>query len=115
MDKGGLYIGAGHVVGVAAQANEARAMVYTYAYLQRKGEQMLLRGTGEASSIEALLKAIGTRVPIALCLDTPRCVHRVLHSTGTPEVLVAQAFPNAPLTDLRGCSWSRMEAMCGII
>ena len=105
MDKGGLYIGAGHVVGVAAQANEAGAMVYTYAYLQRKGEQMLLRGTGEASSIEALLKAIGTRVPIALCLDTPRCVHRVLHSTGTPEDLVAQAFPNAPLTDLRVGQW----------
>lgn len=105
MDKGGLYIGAGHVIGVAAQAAADGSMMYTYAYLQRKGEQMLLRGTGEASSIEALLKAIGTRVPIALCIDTPRCVHRVLQSTGTPEDLVAQAFPNAPLTDLRVGQW----------
>jgi Tfp pilus assembly protein PilN len=105
MDKGGLYIGAGHVVGVAVQATAAGAVVYTYAYLQRKGEQILLRGTGEAGSIEALLKDIGTRVPIALCLDTPRCVHRVLHSTGAPEDLVAQAFPNAPLTDLRVGQW----------
>ncbi|MBL8001152.1 MAG: hypothetical protein JNL05_04240 [Flavobacteriales bacterium] len=99
MDQGGLYVGAGQVVGVAiGPLQEDRP--YTWVHLRRGRKAMHLIAHGTAATAEELLKTTGTRVPMALCIDHERCVHRAVAAEGPLHDLLPLAFPNAPVDDL---------------
>lgn len=106
MEKGGLIVGKGHVLGVAVHTVDAERIQLSYVYLQRKRDGVHVRAQGIAGSPQELAAAVGPRVPVALALDTDRCVHRVLERSGTPEELLRQAFPNAPLDELVTSLWT---------
>lgn len=120
MDSGGLYVGAGQVVGVALQG-----AMYRYVHLVRRRRAVVLRRHGEADSVAALVKAVGTRVPMALCVDHERCVHRVVTDGTTAEERIAKAFPGAATgsmcaslrtqSGMTGCSMMRRDEATALL
>lgn len=105
MERGGIIVGQGEAIGVAVHAVTAEAIALTHVHLHRRKDGVHLRAQGEASDIAGLASTYGTRIPVALTMDTDRCVHRVLHRTGEPDDLLRQAFPNAALDELCTSVW----------
>ena len=105
MEGGGLLVGAGTVNGVAVMGTPD-APELPYVRLQRQGREVRILEHGIADSLDALHKALGTRVPLAVVLHTPRAVHRVMQVTGEDmEMALRRTFPNAPLEQLHVSAW----------
>ncbi|HEY0976989.1 MAG TPA: hypothetical protein VGE21_05920 [Flavobacteriales bacterium] len=100
MDKGGLIVGKDQVLGVQVTAVAEGTVAFRAVHLQRQRGGMHVRGVLEGEDPLALKERFGTRVPIALCIDTDRCVHRVLPRRLEPDEAVRTAFANAPVDEL---------------
>lgn len=105
MERGGIIVGQGEVIGVAVHAVTAEALVLAHVHLHRRKDGVHVRAQGEATDLAGLAATYGTRIPVALTMDTDRCVHRVLQRTGEPDELLRQAFPNAALDELSTSVW----------
>ena len=98
MDKGGPYVGAGHVLGVSVQTGTG-GPVHRWVHLVRGRRAVHLRGHGEAENASELIRQVGTRVPLALCVDHERCIHRVVPDEGSAEEQVGRAFAGANVSE----------------
>ncbi|HMQ77080.1 MAG TPA: hypothetical protein PKE21_13605 [Flavobacteriales bacterium] len=124
MDKGGPYVGAGHVLGVSVQTGTG-GPVHRWVHLVRGRRAVHLRGHGEAANAQELIRQVGTRIPMALCIDHERCVHRVVPAEGSAEDQVRRAFAGANVAEVcvslrvlegsTGCSMMRRAEAVAIV
>ncbi len=96
MERGGLIVGTDQVLGVVVDGSGPLHFVL----LRRTARQVELLAQGTADDAGALAARCGTRVPVALALAGPRCIHRVTNATGDPVQRIGAAFPHAPLDQL---------------
>lgn len=95
----------GQVIGVAVH-EDAEKPALRYVHLKRSRNELRIVKTGTAADAEELKLACGTRVPVVVVLDSPRCLHRVMNDSGALEELVPKAFPGALLDDLHVSGWT---------
>lgn len=103
MERGGILVGTGQVVGLSIHGD---GQPLHYVHLQSARGSVRLLGHGTVSTFEELARAIGTRVPLSVVWDGPRCVHRVIARTGNAGDMLASAFPNAPMGELHFSGWT---------
>lgn len=96
MERGGLIVGADQVLGVVMDGPGPLHFVL----LRRTARQVKLLAHGTTDDAGALAAQCGTRVPVALALSGPRCIHRVTNASGEPVQRLGAAFPHAPLDQL---------------
>ncbi|MBK6882013.1 MAG: hypothetical protein IPH05_03520 [Flavobacteriales bacterium] len=97
------------MTGVSVHTDGADA-TYRFVRLQRIGDKVRILGQGEATDAQDLLKRVGERVPIALSILTPRCLHRVVRRVGYLDELVPVAFPGAAMEQILSAGWCEGEA-----
>jgi hypothetical protein len=105
MEGGTALVVSGQVTGVSVHSDGGEASL-RYVRLQRRGNEVIVRGQGTATDPQDLLKQVGTRVPLVLSLLTPRCLHRVLRRAGPLEELVPLAFPGVSLDQVLAAGWN---------
>ncbi|MBL7982297.1 MAG: hypothetical protein JNL52_10875 [Flavobacteriales bacterium] len=96
MEKGGLLVGNDQVLGVAFSSSGS----FQFVHLHRTRREVRLLRMGNAADANDLARQCGTRVPVALALDGPRTVHRVVPTAGSVQSMLTSAFPHAPLDQL---------------
>lgn len=107
--EGAALVVSGQVTGVSVHTDGADA-TYRFVRLQRIGDEVRILGQGEATDAQDLLKRVGARVPIALSILTPRCLHRVVRRVGSLDELVPVAFPGAAMEQILSAGWCEVEA-----
>lgn len=108
MERGGLLVGPGNVVGIALTTGDAPM---TWVHLRRHGDHVSVKGHGTASDAHDLKKQVGTRMPLAVALDGSGCVNRVMpHHANASDVLQA-AFPGAQAEHLLFSAWAAEGAV----
>jgi hypothetical protein len=107
--EGAALVVSGQVTGVSVHTDGAEA-TFRFVRLQRAGDEVRILGQGEATNARDLLIQVGSRVPIALSVLTPRCLHRVLRRVGPLEELVPLAFPGAAMEQILAAGWREGEA-----
>ena len=96
------------VIGVSVHTDGDRPEL-RWVRIKRSGKQVIIVGSGTATDALHLKKQCGTRAPLAIAFDTPRCLHRSIASTGTIEELVVKAFPGAALEHLHVSAWQDVK------
>lgn len=105
MDPGDFIVGKGQMLGVVVHAWTDDSILLSHVHLHQRSDGIDVRVQGSAAGLAELVKQYGTRIPVSLVLDTPRCVHKVIASTGDRTTILQQAFPNAPLEQLATSVW----------
>lgn len=106
MEGGTTLIMSAEVVGVSVQ-EDAEHPAYHYVRLRRMRGEIRTLATGTAKDAVELKRCCGTRAPLALNIDTPRCLHRVAPGHGELATTLAQAFPGVHLEQLTASGWQQ--------
>jgi len=93
MDKGGLIIGKGHVIGLELYSLD-EGLGIRYAYLQKKKNKIELIAQGEVSNWEALKNQFGDRIPLAINLNTSKVLTRSITGPIDIDANIQSALPN---------------------
>jgi acylphosphatase len=89
MERGATLVVSGQVTGVAVHADGDRPELRFVRLQRRKGEVRIL-AQGTANDAADLKKQCGHRAPLAITIDTPRTLHRVVPRTGPLDELMRQ-------------------------
>jgi len=105
MESSMALVVSGQVIGAAVHT-DGDTPVLRFIHLQRTKSDLRILGHGVATNAADLRMQCGTRVPLAIVLSTPRCLHRVVDRTGILEELLPQTFPGASIDQLYGSGWT---------
>lgn len=112
MDKGGLIVGKGHLIGVELrQDNGEHALLFVH--LHRTSKEVKIVGQGTVNSWQELKKECGDRVPISLCINDNGVLIRRLSANQPGKGLMQQAFPDIRAEEFCSTEYSA-EGSAGI-
>lgn len=105
MEGGTSLVVRDQVIGVSIHSDGDRPEL-RFLRLQRKKNEIQILGQGIAVDAVDLKRRCGTRAPVVIVVNTPRCLHRVLPESAPLDLMVQKAFPGASLEQLHVTAWT---------